>query len=223
MPPIFRQIFAAGFGLLVLATTGLGAAEAERAARPSDLAILLRPVAGSPQRLDQHGERPTTENLHDRLVVVSFVSAGCTIVCAVRTLELDKLARALPDALRDRVSFLALDTDPVQDPTRESAARLRTFADGLVGPTTPLRFLGTDAAANAAILARLRYPAAALPEPPRTVLVFDRRGELAMTYGSDPLDAPRLLADLTALETFEDGLGRPPRGAASPASPASGF
>lgn len=163
-------------------------------------------------RRDQRGEHPTVETLRDHLVIVSFVSADCTIVCAVRTLELDKLARSLPENLRERVSFLALDTAPAGD----DASPLRHFADGLVGPTTPLRFLDSDAASTAAIAARLRYPASALPEPPRTVLVFDRRGEIAMSYGSDPLDAPRLLRDLTILETFENGLGHPPRSAAAP-------
>lgn len=214
MPSIFRQSAAAGLACFVLATTGPASAEPHRAAPRSDLSVLLRPNADAPPRRDQHGVAPTAEALHDRLVVAAFVSADCTIVCAVRTLELDKLARALPEALRDRVSVLALDTDPARD----GGGRLRAFAEGLVGTTTPLRFLGGDAASNAAIMARLRYPATSLPEPPQTVLVFDRRGALAMTYGSDPLDAPRLLRDLTVLETFEDGLGRPPRGPAAPAS-----
>ncbi|SFK96946.1 SCO family protein [Methylorubrum salsuginis] len=210
MPSIVSQAFAATFGLLVLATTGPKAAAPEQAVRPSDLAGLLQPLAASPPRLDQHGARITAETLHDRLVIVSFVNGECTVVCAVRTLELDKLARALPERLRERVRFVALGTDPARD----DAGRLRALADGLVGPTTPLRFLGTDAPANAAVMARLHYPERLLPEPPPTLLLFDRRGELAMTYGSDPLDAPRLLADLTVLETFEDGVGRPPRGAA---------
>ncbi|MFY9290117.1 MAG: hypothetical protein WAP03_05405 [Methylorubrum rhodinum] len=220
MPSIFRQTVAASLGLLALATTGLGAAEtggAEASSGSSDLAVLLQPTAASRPRRDQHGERPTPESLRDRLVVVSFVSVGCTIVCAVRTLDLDKLARALPEPLRGRVSFLALDTDPTGDDARDEAGRLRRFAEGLVGPTTPLRFLDADAAATAAIADRLRYPARALPEPPQTILVFDRRGQIAMTYGSDPLDAPRLRRDLAILDTFENGVGRPPRGTSEPA------
>lgn len=214
MPSIVRRTLAASLSLLVLATE-LKAAAPEPVARPSDLAGLLQPLADSPPRLDQQGAPVTAETLHDRIVVVSFVNGTCTIVCAVRTLELDKLARALPEPLRDRVRFLALGTDP----SRDDAGRLRALADGLVGPTTPLRFLGSDAAANAAVMARLHYPERLLPEPPPTLLMFDRRGGIAMSYGSDPLDAPRLLADLTVLETFEDGVGRPPRGAARAADP----
>lgn len=215
---ILRQAVAASVGLVVFATAGPGGAETRRVAAagpegPSDLAILLQPTAEARPRRDQHGARPTPETLRDRLVVVSFVGAGCTIVCAVRTLDLDRLARTLPEPLRGRVHFLALDTDPA--PADADAPRAR--ADGLVGPTTPLRFLEGDAAATAALAARLRYPESALPEPPQTVLVFDRRGRIAMTYGSDPLDAPRLGRDLAILDTFEDGVGRPPRGAAEPA------
>lgn len=231
MLSILRQAGAASLGFLILAAAGFDAAETNRAAAsvapqvssdPSDLAVLLRPTAEARPRRDQHGERPTPESLRDRLVVVSFVSAGCTIVCAVRTLDLDRLARALPEPLRERVRFLALDTEPARDEGGDdggaAAGRLRAFADGLVGPETPLRFLDGDAAATAALAARLRYPASALPEPPQTVLVFDRRGRIAMTYGSDPLDVPRLSRDLALLDTFEDGVGRPPRGASEPAS-----
>ncbi|WP_146221797.1 hypothetical protein [Methylobacterium sp. B4] len=130
---------------------------------------------------------------------MSFVHADCTINCAVRTLELDKLARTLPAPLRDRVAFLCIDTDPA----RGGSARLRAFAEGLLGPGTPLRFLDSDEASTAALASALRYPPGALPEPPPTILVFDRTGRMAMTYGSDPVDEARLLQDLTLLETFD--------------------
>jgi cytochrome oxidase Cu insertion factor (SCO1/SenC/PrrC family) len=150
-------------GLLVLSTPELAAGPSDQAGlrtSSSDLAFLLRPTMESRPRRDQRGEHPTVETLRDHLVIVSFVSSDRTIVCAVRTLELDKLARSLPENLPERVSFLALDTAPAGD----DASPWRHFADGLVGPTTPLRFLDSDAASTAAIAARLRYPASALPE-----------------------------------------------------------
>lgn len=213
MLPMSKKVIAAGFGLFLAAVSPSGSATAERALPPvarSELDALLWPGAEPPRRLDQHGNRLRSESLRDRLVVVSFVHADCTITCAVRILDLDKLAQALPASLRERVAFLCIDTDPARD----DPARLRAFGESLVGKATWLRFLDSDEASTAALAAALHYPSAALPEPPPTILVFDRTGRMAMTYGSDPVDGPRLLQDLTLLETFEDGVGRPARGAA---------
>lgn len=202
-------------GLDLLVSTGAGRAQSgfsTVSAGRTDLDILLQPTGEAVPRRDQHGTGVAAEALRDRLVVVSFVSVDCSIACVVRTLDLDRMVRSLPAALRARVSVLCIDTDPARD----DAPRLRAFADGLVGRDTALRFLDSDAAATAALVARLRYPPSALPEPPPSLLLFDRRGQIAMTYGTDPLDAPRILRDLTTLEAFEDGVGRPPRGAPAP-------
>lgn len=209
------KIIAAGF-CFALAAAALplsgpaGAEPVPPLAARSELDAFLWPGTEPPRRLDQHGDRLRPEALRDRLVVVSFVHADCTIACAVRVLDLDKLAQALPAPLRERVTFLSIGTDPARD----DPARLRAFAEGLVGKATRLRFLDSDAASTAALAAALRYPPAALPEPPPTILVFDRTGRMAMAYGGDPLDGPRLLQDLTLLETFENGIGRPARGEA---------
>ncbi len=165
---------------------------------------------GETSRPDVEGAAVSVATLADRLTLVTFASAGCAIGCVNRTMELDRLARDLPVSLRGRVVFLAIDTDPAADDPK----RLREFADGLLGPNRHLRFLTTDAEETKALAERLRYPAERLPEPPPTVLLFDRRGNLAMTYGGDILDAPRLQRDLAILNTFTQGLDRP----ATPAS-----
>jgi cytochrome oxidase Cu insertion factor (SCO1/SenC/PrrC family) len=201
----------AGFSLLVAgAATGHLAANAPA----GDLEDLLAPGGRLAARADIHGRALGPGSLDDRLAVVAFVSADCSILCVTRTMDLDRLARDLPGSLRGRVAFLAVGTDPAAGP-----ARLRAFADDLLGPAPALRFLAPDAAGVRAILERLRYPAASLPEPPPTILLFDRRGRIAMTYGCDPLDAPRLASDLSALDTFTQGLGRPPAAVPDPARP----
>lgn len=200
---------AAAAGLLAIALAGPAAADPGAAGQPEardDLEALLWPEAGAPARTDHRGRGLAADALRDRIVVVSFVGTACTIVCAIRTMELDKVARALPASLRERVVVLGIDMDPA----RGGGARLRAFADGLVGSDSPLRLLQSDAADTAALAAALRYPAQALPEPPSVVLLFDRGGRIAMTYGSDPLDAPRLLEDIAQLDTFALGLDRPP-------------
>lgn len=201
-------------GLLAIALVGpvtTAAGPAVPAEATDDLRTLLWPGPDAPARTDHRGRTLAASALRDRIAVVAFVGADCSIVCVLRTLALDKVARELPDALRDRVVVLGIDTDPAGGP-----GRLRAFADGLVGADTPLRLLRSDAAGTAALAARLRYPAQALPEPPPVVLLFDRRGQIAMTYGSDPLDGPRLLEDVARLETFADGLDRPAEASAGP-------
>lgn len=182
------------------------------AAQAGDLAGLLWPPGTAERRTDTQGAPLSPAALRDRVVVVAFVSAGCAIPCAIRTIDLDRLARDLPEALARRVVFLAIDTDPAAD----DAARLRAFAESLLGPAPRLRFLTADAAATRALAEALRYPAAALPEPPPTILLFDRRGQVAMSYGGAPLDAPRLARDIATLDTFTQGLDRPSAAAPGP-------
>ena len=190
----------AGFSLL-----GALAGSPSQSARASDLTGLLWPGSAVERRADVHGRAVSVGTLADRIAVVAFVSTGCTILCVTRTMDLDRLARGLPGSLRGRVVFLAIDTDPAAD----DAARLRAFAESLVGPEPHLHVLTADAATTRVMADALRYPATALPEPPPTILLFDRRGQVAMTYGGDPLDAPRLLRDIATLDTFTQGLGRP--------------
>ena len=192
-------------GLAVL-TALSGPMDLAANAAATDLSRFLGGTTAPVLKTDIHGRSLAERDLQDRLTVVSFVSADCSILCVTRTMDLDKLARTLPASLNDRVVFLAIDTDPGVD----DALRLRAFANDLLGPGSPLRVLPSDAGAAKAILDSLHYPTASLPEPPPTILLFDRRGQVAMSYGGDPLDAPRLARDLAVLDTFTQGLGHPP-------------
>lgn len=197
--------FAAGLALgLIAAGSGAGTARSEPNAETGGLESLLWRDGKAGGLTDVHGGTVSPETLRDRLAVVSFVGADCTILCVARTMDLDRLARGLPESLRGRVVFLALGIDPADD-----ARRLRAFADGVLGPAPRLRFLPSDAQGAKALVEALRYPAASLPEPPPRVLLFDRGGRIAMNYGGDPLDVPRLQRDLAALDAFPGGLDRP--------------
>ena len=109
--------------------------------------------------------------------------------------------------------FLPIDTDP----TTGDPQRLRRFGEDPLGSGAALRLLPSDAATAKALLVTLNYPASALPEPPAMVMLVDRRGQIAMTYGGDPLDASRLRQDLGVLVTFTEGLG--PSRSGAPDSP----
>ncbi|MCJ2085263.1 SCO family protein [Methylobacterium sp. E-005] len=207
------RVWALIAGISLLGMLGEGPS---RSARASDLTGLLWPGGTAEHRADVQGRAVSSATLADRITVVSFVRAGCMILCVTRLMDLDRLARDLPDALRGRVVFLAIDTDPAAD----DAARLRAFAESLVGPEPRLHLLTADAAATRALAAALHYPASALPEPPPTVLLFDRRGQVAMTYGGDPLDAPRLARDIATLDTFTQGLDQASADASGPSQTA---
>ncbi|TNC12058.1 hypothetical protein FF100_17635 [Methylobacterium terricola] len=176
------------------------------AASRSDLDTLLWPTMDSGRRIDQRGAALRPADLRDRIAVVAFVAPDCSIVCVTRLLDLDRVAKALPGAAHDRAVFLAVSLAG----TGGNGTALRAFVDGTVGTGTRLRVLSGDADWTAAIAAMLRYPAALLPEPPPQVLVFDRRGGMAMSYGGDPVDRPRLERDIPLLDSFAGGLDAAP-------------
>lgn len=215
MWPGFKYVAALVAGLPLWGIPSNAAVEprTNAAAMPrSDVETLLWPSDAAGPRADQRGVALNPADLRDRIAVVAFVAPDCSIVCVTRTLDLDRVAKALPETIRDRAVFLAVSLDGAT--TGGGVTALRTFVDGTVGTGTRLRFLAGDAAWTAAIVAMLRYPAASLPEPPPQVLVFDRRGGIAMSYGGDPVDRPRLERDIPLLDSFAQGLDAPTPGSA---------
>ncbi|KMO37197.1 hypothetical protein VQ02_13970 [Methylobacterium variabile] len=210
MWPALKYITALAVSLPLWGILSTASVETQRsgAAEPrTDLEELLWPEAGGARRIDQRGAALSPAALRDKVAVAWFVAPDCAITCVARTLDLDRVAKALPDAVRTRAVFLAISLPDARGET----GRLRAFADGTVGAGTTLRFLAGDAAWTASLAAMLRYPAASLPEPPPQVLLFDRRGAIAMTYGGDLVDRPRLEGDIALLHSFAQGLEAPPR------------
>lgn len=193
----------------LMAGSLMALAQTADASPANDLDRLVFAGQSTPHRVDIRDAAITRDLLNGKLAVVSFVSTECTILCITRTMEIDRLARTLPADLKHRVVFLAIDTDP----TTGDPQRLRRFGEDLLGRDAQVRILSSDVKATKALLATIGYPASALPEPPAMVMLFDRRGRIAMTYGGDPFDAPRLRQDLGVLDTFTEGLGPAPTGA----------
>lgn len=169
----------------------------------SDLDALLWPNPGTP-RHDPAGHALTAGRLRDRVVMVTFLTTGCGIACVIRLRDLAALERGLPGTLRGRVAVLGVTLDPARD----NATALRTFGESL--GLDPARFTLVDSDPDTAARQRaaLRYPSDR-SEPPDTVLVFDRAGQLAMSYGANPVDRPRLARDLAELDRFAQGLRHP--------------
>ncbi|MGC5779571.1 SCO family protein [Methylobacterium sp. NFXW15] len=194
----------------VMAGSLTALAQAATASPASDLDRLVFADQSTPRRVDILDAAITRDLLNDKLAVVSFIGTDCLIVCITRTMEIDRLARTLPADLKRRVVFLAINTDP----TTGDPQRLRRFGEDLLGRDAEVHILASDVKATKALLATIGHPASALPEPPAMVMLFDRRGQIAMTYGGDPLDTSRLRQDLGVLDTFTEGLGPSPTGAA---------
>ena len=176
----------------------------------SDLDTLLWPNPEALRR-DQAGHALTPGRLHDRVVVVTFLTTGCGIACVIRLRDLATLDRDLPGTLRGRVAVLGVTLDPARD----HAVALRAFGEGLGLDPVRCALVDNDPDTVARQRAALRYPSDR-SEPPDTVLVFDRTGQLAMSYGANPLDRPRLARDLAALDRFAQGVGSPPSPSTTP-------
>lgn len=203
----FKTLRAVASAVLIL-TVGSARADDPAPVSPrSDLDSLLFPTPGTP-RHDQAGHALSAERLRGRVVMVTFLTTGCGIACVIRLRDLAALERGLPGALRGRVAVLGVTLDPARD----DATALRAFGESL--GLDPARFALVDSDPDTAARQRaaLRYPSDR-SEPPDTVLVFDRAGQLAMSYGANPVDRPRLARDLAELDRFAQGLGHPPTAA----------
>ncbi|GJE18852.1 SCO family protein [Methylobacterium marchantiae] len=199
-----RTLRALAGAALILASWPVRAGEPVPSAPRSALESLIWPTPGSLRR-DQAGQPLTPGRFGDRVVVVSFLTTECGIACVIRLRDLAALERSLPGPLRARVAVLAVTLDPARD----NPVALRAFGDSLGLDPARFTLVDSDPDTSARQRAALRYPADR-SEPPDTVLVFDRTGQLAMSYGANPVDRPRLARDLADLDRFAQGVGHPP-------------
>lgn len=65
--------------------------------------------------LDQNGRSVALSSLRGRTVLMHFVFTGCSSVCPPTMVELLEIQRALPAAYRDRVQFVSVSVDPLND------------------------------------------------------------------------------------------------------------
>lgn len=187
--------------LLALAVAG-GVAWARASGGGAAPALLI----GIPFR-DQSGSDFQVERLAGSTVLLNFVFTRCAAVCPTQTRELAALRQALPDDLRERVSFVSVSLDPDYD----TPARLERFAEKNGAAFGNWSFLATSSEATRKLVEQLQgaapsalAEAAATRQVPLTpesrhetaLYLFDRRGRLLQRFVGAPVDRQRLIAEL---------------------------
>lgn len=146
-----RPIVAVGLSLMLLVgcqPQSTPRPEPEPASGPSvfDLDLPLTDATGDAHHLREYAGRP---------FVATMIYTNCTSVCPRTTADLQRLDRALPDAVRARMRFLLFSLDPERDSTTALAGFARDHA---LDPThwSLLRTAPQDVRTLAAVLG-VRY------------------------------------------------------------------
>jgi protein SCO1/2 len=112
--------------------------------------------------------------------------------------ELAEVHAALPEDVRRQLRFLSVSVDPLQD----TPASLAAFAKRLGADRPGWHFVTGAPAQVEQLLDRMQVmdsrKASPKPEDHRTSLyLFDAAGALVQRYGGNPVDRPRLVAEIT--------------------------
>ena len=156
--------------------------------------------------LDQDGRRVLPAQWAQRIVLINFVYTGCSTVCPLQTRALADMQSQLPARMRHRVQLLSISLDPLND----TPAALKAFAVRMGADLSGWRF-ATGRPQDVERLSealRLFRPGAGTrkPDDHATALwLVDPQGQLRLRYGGNPPDVPRLLRELSEL----DSLARP--------------
>lgn len=150
--------------------------------------------------LSHDGRSFAIERLIGKTVVLNFVFTSCPKVCPLQTQALRRVRRALPDRIRQRVHFVSISIDPERDtPEILAAFAARQGVDlahwtFVTGSRTALAALARNYSAQA-------LPEGAAPLDHRTeVRLIAADGKLVQTYTGAPLDEPRLVREIAAVD-----------------------
>lgn len=155
------------------------------------------------------GDPFSLEALHGKTVVLNFIFTHCSSVCLTQTQTLVRVREALPESLRERVHFVSVSIDP----TRDTPAVLREFAEKFEADLTSWSFV-TGPAAEIDLL-KERYAVQALPEGAdlldhrADVRLIDPRGRHLQTYAGRPLDEERLVREIAIVDEMFRNEKRP--------------
>jgi protein SCO1/2 len=160
------------------------------------IAPLPRERAPDFRLIDQNAHRFVLSDLRGRAVLLDFIFTRCTGPCPILTNIHVRLQRRLPSAFRDRVRFVSVSIDPVND----TPERLRAYARAQGADLANWSFLTGKLAEVSAVLSAYHVGTARLPGKPlnHTIVTYliDREGFIRHTYVGLEASPDRLLADL---------------------------
>jgi protein SCO1 len=190
--------------LLISASALAGSQQPSRAVEPPVAAThqippdsFLNNLAGMDLQ-DQHGRPFRAGGLVDRVVLFNFIFTNCGSVCPLQTRILAETLQDLPENVRDRVRFVSLSIDPVND----TPEKLLRFSKAMNADVEGWSFLTGNPAQIEQLAERLRLfdPSEAEANKPqlhRTSLwLVDRQGRMLQRYRGDPPDKARLAREL---------------------------
>lgn len=167
---------------------------------------LVRTTEAPPfELIDQDGGTVSSETLRGRVLLVDFVFTQCPGPCPIETRRQVRVQRLVPEALRDRVRFVSISLDPVND-TPEA---LRAYGESHGASFANWSFLGgapetVDAVVRAHHVGKTRDENGVI-EHLNVVFLVDPRGRILRRYMGMSDDAETIAGDLVAAARAAEG------------------
>ena len=150
---------------------------------------------------DPGGALVRLSDLRGQVVVIAFIYTSCTTVCPILGQQMATVQKqALRDKrLRGRVTLLSITVDP----SRDSAAKLASYASALGANPTAWKFLRDSPEAMTPVLAAYREWTRAMPDGdldhPARVYLIDADGRVREIYSLAFFDPRQALIDIRSL------------------------
>lgn len=186
-----RRVVYAIVATVAASSASAGGAQVQTA---GDCLPTILSIAGAGALTDQSSRALMSGRFAGRTVVLTMVPTDCEATCALRVLDLDQVARALPVPQRQRFAFVIVHTGSAGPAALQRLARTWRLA-----PDRWTIIGGEDHAMN-----RLRRQLDVFPDTVTTssnvVLLFDANGALRQRYDGDPLDRARIAREAGVID-----------------------
>ena len=150
---------------------------------------------------DPAGALVRLSDLRGQVVLVAFIYTSCTTTCPILSQQMATVQKrvAHDKGLRGRVTLLSITVDP----SRDSAAKLGSYASALGADPAAWKFLRESPEALAPVLAAYREWTRAMPDGdldhPARVHLIDADGQLREIYSLAFFNPQQALIDIRSL------------------------
>lgn len=154
-------------------------------------------LSGADRPTDQNGRVVSPDRFGGTTVVMTMVPPSCDTTCAMRMIDLDKIARRRGAGLTHPVAFVAVATAGAGD----RAALRRTMAKWKLDRAR-WTMVGASPLATRTIMRRIDIAPDGASEPSHVVLLFDAAGTLRQRYAGNPVDRERLIREIAIVDSL---------------------